>query len=89
MEVDIDIEAVDSYAQQVDGFAQNVSALMGELQSAISRAEGSWHDESIETAKEQAEAAARHLSLALEQLVVEVSRLRQQAEWGRNYLSIH
>lgn len=89
MDIDIDIDAVDAYGQQVGDFARRVGELMGDLQTAIARAESSWQDESIEEAKRQAEAASRNLQTALERLGEEVSKLRQQAEWGREYLSIH
>ena len=89
MQVDIDIDAVDAYGQQVEAFTRQVGDLMGDLQSAISRAEASWQDASIEEAKEKAEAASRNLESALERLGEEITRLRQQAEWGREYLSIH
>ena len=89
MQVDIDIDAVDAYGQQVEAFTRQVGELMGDLQSAISRAESSWQDESIEEAKQQSEAASRNLQSALERLGEEITRLRQQAEWGRVYLSIH
>ena len=89
MQIDIDIDAVEAYGQQVEGFTRRVGELMGDLQTAISRAESSWQDESIEEAKQQAEAASRNLQNALERLGDEITRLRQQAEWGREYLSIH
>ena len=89
MDIDIDIDAVDSYAEQVEAFSRQVSELLADLLSAISRAEGSWQDESIEEAKQQADAASRDLQNALDSLNEEISRLREQAEWGRGYLSIH
>lgn len=88
MEVDINIDAVEAYASQVEAFSQNVDALMAELQAAISRAESSWQDLSIDIAKQHAADARTDLQNACEQLGEEVTRLRAQAEWGRDYLSI-
>ena len=89
MDYDINIDAVDAYTSQVSAFQQKVDALMAELQAAIARAEGTWQDDSITIAKERADAARTNLQTALEQLGDEINRLRAQAEWGREYLSIH
>jgi uncharacterized protein YukE len=88
MDVDINIDAVEAYASQVATFSQNVDALMAELQAAISRAESSWQDLSIDIAKQHAADARTDLQNACERLGEEVTRLRAQAEWGREYLSI-
>ena len=62
MQVDMDVDSVDAYSAQVADFSGEVSRLMSDLQSAISRAEGSWQDESIDIARERAQTAAKNLS---------------------------
>lgn len=89
MDYDINIDAVDAYTSQVSAFQQKVDALMAELQAAISRAEGTWQDNSITIAKERADTARTNLQNALERLGDEINRLRAQADWGREYLSIN
>ncbi len=88
MQVWINVDAVEAYAQQVEVLSHRVSELMEELQSAISRAKESWQDESIVEAEAQAESARLHIGDALSDLGEEIDHLRQQAEWGKEYLRI-
>lgn len=81
-DIDISVPECQAYLEYMQGFGRAVEGLMNDLQGAIDRAGGVWHDDSIDRARADVVQCVNNLSSAFAELQPVLQKMQAQIEWA-------